>query len=133
MREGENITFRFSPAIEALIARALDHNTLTRIEQKLDAVLEQGKIIMSALTEFAATANAALAQANAGLDNIVTDEAGLAKSIQDLKDQIAAGGSNLTPADQAALDSVAATATALAARTKGVADSVPDKIEPPTA
>lgn len=82
--------------------------------------------VMSKISDFATTANAALKQANDSLDNIVSDEANLSKQIADLVAQIAASGSVLTPEDQTALDNVASTATALAARTKVAADAVPD-------
>jgi hypothetical protein len=120
-----NLSVNLSPSLESLISRAFcDNNAILTELRKI------GEQIMSALTDFAAKANAALAEANTSLDNIVTDEAALAKSIADLQAQIAAGGSVLTPEDQAALDSVASTAAALATRTKGVADAVPDAITP---
>ncbi len=69
---------------------------------------------MSKVSEFAVAVNAAF-------DNIKADEAGLAKMIQDLKDQISAG---LSPEDQAALDAVLVRANEIAA-------AVPDLPAPP--
>ncbi len=69
---------------------------------------------MSKISDFAAAVQTAL-------DDIKADEAGLAKMIQDLKDQISAG---LSPEDQAALDAVLAKANEIAA-------SVPDVPPPP--
>ena len=88
---------------------------------------------MSKITDFATAVEATLVTVNASLDNIVADEANLAKQIQDLKDQIASGASTLTPADQAALDLAATNSATLAARTKAIADAVPDLPAPPPA
>jgi predicted nucleic acid-binding Zn-ribbon protein len=88
--------------------------------------------IMSKITDFATTVQAQFDTLNASLDNIVSDEANLAKQITDLQAQIAAGNSTLNPLDQAALDSVVTNATAAAAKTAGVAAAVPDLPLPPT-
>lgn len=81
---------------------------------------------MSAVTDFAAAVQIQFDVVNTALDNIAVDETNLAKQIQDLKDQIAVGGSVLTPEDQAALNLVVTNATALATKTKTTADAVPD-------
>lgn len=103
--------------------------------RKLRNIVEKGtEKIMSKITDFAMAVQTQFDTVTGSLDNIVADEANLAKQIQDLKDQIAAGGSTLTPTDQAALDLVVTNATALAAKTKSVADNVPDlPTVPPTA
>jgi len=80
-------------------------------------IKRETRTLMSKITDFSTAVQTAL-------DNIKADEAGLAKMIQDLKDQIAAGSSNLTPEDQAALDAVLAKANDIAA-------SVPDVPPPP--
>lgn len=87
----------------------------------------------AAISAFKTAVDQAFAQVNANLDNIQADETALAKQITDLQAQIAAGGSSLTPEDQASLDAAVASATALAARTKTIADAVPDTVVPPTA
>ena len=86
---------------------------------------------MSAVSDYAAKANAAFTTINDSLDNIVADESNLAKQITDLKAQIAAGGSTLTPADKTALDTLATAGETLAAKTKSMADAVPDLPAPP--
>jgi hypothetical protein len=101
--------------------------------RKLRKTIEKGtEQIMSKITDFQTAVQASFDAVTTSLDNIVTDEANLAKQISDLQAQIAAGGSTLTPVDQAALDTLAANATALAAKTKGIADAVPDLPTPPT-
>ena len=97
---------------------------LKKFERKLDK-------IMSAVSDYAAKASFAFTEINASLDNVVADEANLAKQIADLKTQIGAGGSVLVPADQTALDTLAAAGDALAAKTKTIADGVPDLPAPP--
>jgi hypothetical protein len=99
---------------------------LKKIERKLEK-------IMSAVSDYATRANLAFTNISASLDNIVTDEANLAKQISDLVAQIAAGGSVLIPADQTALDTLAAAGDALATKTKSIADAVPDLPAPPPA
>ena len=86
---------------------------------------------MSAVSDYAVKANTAFTNINTSLDNIVADEVSLAKQISDLKSQIAAGGSNLTPEDQTALDTLATAGDALATKTKTMADAVPDLPAPP--
>ena len=88
--------------------------------------------VMSQVSVFATAVQKSFDAVTASLDNIVSDEASLAKQISDLQAQIAAGGSNLTAEDQAALDAVSVKADALAARTKAVSDAVPDLPVPPT-
>jgi hypothetical protein len=99
--------------------------------RELKKIRKDIKKVMSKVIDFAAAATAALAQANVSLDNIIVDETNLAKQIQDLKDQIANGESVLSVEDQAALNAVVVSATALADRTKTAADSVPDLPAPP--
>ena len=86
---------------------------------------------MSKITDFATAVEATLVTVNASLDNIVADEANLAKQIADLQSQIAASGSVLTAVDQAALGLAATNSATLAARTKAIADAVPDLPAPP--
>ena len=86
---------------------------------------------MSAVSDYATKANAAFTTINDSLDNIVADESNLSKQIADLKAQIASGGSVLVPADQTALDTLATAGEALAAKTKAMADAVPDLPAPP--
>jgi hypothetical protein len=97
---------------------------LKKIEKKL-------VIIMSKITDFATAANTAFTTISASLDNIVSDEANLAKQITDLKNQLASSGSNLTAEDQAALDAVVVSATTLATKTATIAEAVPDLPAPP--
>lgn len=87
---------------------------------------------MQKITEFVTATQAAFAQINTALDNIAADEVNLAKMIQDLKDQLAASQTALSPADQLALDTVLATATSMAARSQAIAEAVPDLPAPPT-
>ena len=102
----------------------LSNRRLEKIERGLEK-------IMSVITVFADKVNAAFVAINASLGNISTDEANLSKQITDLKAQIAAGGSSLTAADQAALDLVDTNSTAMASRTATIADNVPDLPAPP--
>jgi len=85
---------------------------------------------MSAISDFAATVQTSFQSVTAALDNIAADEANLAKQITDLQAQLSAAGT-LSAADQAALDSVATAASAMAAKTQGIADNVPDLPAPP--
>ncbi len=102
---------------------------------KLLDLVDKGVTILAALDDklkaFADSANAALAQANSSLDNIVADEANLSKQIEDLKALL--GSADLTPEQQALLDSVSTAASSMAARTKAMADAVPDTVAPPPA
>ncbi len=84
---------------------------------------------MSQVSDFAAATQAAFAQVNASLDNIVADETNLNKMIQDLKDQLSKSG--LSQADQDALSAVSSAAAAMVARSKSIADGVPDLPTPP--
>jgi hypothetical protein len=102
-----------------------------RIFDELKKIRKGVKKTMSAISEFATKANAAFTTVNAALDNIVADEAALAKQISDLQAQIAAGNSVLTPEDQAALDGVVTAGTALAAKVQSIADAIPDLPAPP--
>ena len=96
-------------------------------------VMKELRKIMSAITDFAAKTQTQFDDITASLANIVADEANLAKQITDLQAQLAAGSSTLTPADQAALDTVVANATALASKTADIAAAVPDLPAPPPA
>jgi len=104
-----------------------------KILRKLKKIERRLEKIMSAVSDYAAKANTAFQTISDSLDNIVADESNLAKQITDLKAQIAAGGSTLTPADQTALDTLATAGEALAAKTKTIADGVPDLPAPPPA
>ncbi len=84
---------------------------------------------MSKITDTLATVQADNVKTNAALDNIDADIANLDKQIQDLKDQLAAGG--LSPEDQAALDAVAKSSHDLAAKAQVEADKTPDLPNPP--
>jgi uncharacterized phage infection (PIP) family protein YhgE len=97
----------------------------------LHNITNQGDEIMSAISDFKTAVDEAFGQVNAGLDNIQADETTLAQQIADLKTQIGSGSSTLTPEDQAALDAIVTNANAMAARTKSIADSVPDSIPAP--
>jgi predicted phage tail protein len=101
------------------------------VVEEIRKLRKEVKKVMSKVTDFAAATKETLDQVITSLNNIVIDEANLAKQIQDLKDQIANGGSSLTPEDQAALDAVTVSATTIAARTKEIADAVPDLPVPP--
>src|ERR1017187_6060041 len=91
------------------------------------------KNVMSAVSDFSTKVQAQFDATNTSLDNIVSDEANLAKQITDLAAQIAASPSTLVPADQAALDTLVTNATAVAAKTAGIAAVVPDLPVPPPA
>jgi len=86
--------------------------------------------MMSAISDFAANVSTNFSTVSAALDNIAADEKNLAKQITDLQAQLSAAGT-LSAADQAALDSVATAAAAMAAKTQGIADAVPDLPAPP--
>ena len=94
--------------------------------EELKHLRREVKKLMSKITDFAKETQTSFDAVNASLDNIVTDEANLAKQISDLQAQIAASTSTLTPEDQAALDLIVVNAAALAAHTKSVAEAVPD-------
>ncbi len=100
-------------------------------KRKLKKVRRDIQQIMSQISDFSTAVQAAFAEIGTSLDNIVADEANLAKQIQDLKDQLSAGGS-LSPADAAALQTVADAAKAMSVKTKSIADAVPDLPPPPT-
>lgn len=117
--------------ILAMVDRAVDGQEFRRrVEAKVDTIKEGVDRMIQQVADFKTKVDAAFASVNTALDNIVTDETGLAKQIQDLKDIIAAGPITLDPASQAALDAVSASADALLARTKSIADSVPDTVTP---
>lgn len=78
--------------------------------------------------------NKAFADMSAALDNIAADEATLALQIDALTKQIGdliAAGGTLSAADFDALSVVRNAAVAMAARTKGIADAVPDPVPAP--
>jgi seryl-tRNA synthetase len=101
---------------------------------KLRKEIKRGfKKVMSQVTDYTTKVQAQFDATNASLDNIVSDEANLAKQITDLAAQIAASPSTLVPADQAALDTLVTNATAVAAKTAGIAAAVPDLPAPPPA
>lgn len=86
--------------------------------------------IDSLVTDF----NAAFADMSAALVNIAADEANLAKQIDALVKQVGdliAAGGTLSAADFDALTAVRNTAVDMAAKTKGIADAVPDPVPPP--
>ena len=99
---------------------------LTEVLQKLEDLAVLGRKMNADIKAFKDAVDAQFVAVGASLDNIVADEASLAKQIQDLKDQIAAGTSVLSAEDKAALDGVIASATSLVTRTKAVADAVPE-------
>lgn len=119
--------------IDSLTVQLLDQQQFQEIINRLTKL--QGDIhhMAAAISAFKQAVDQAFAQVNTNLDNIQADEAGLAKQITDLQAQIAAGSSVLTAEDQAALDATVAAANAVAARTKTIADSVPDTVAPPVA
>lgn len=103
-----------------------ENQVLSRLDilrQGVDKMLQQ-------IADFKTKVDGAFATVNKGLDNIIADEASQAKQIQDLKALIAAGTSTLDPASQAALDALSADADALVARTKAIAEAIPDTITP---
>ncbi len=100
-------------------------------KRKLKKVRRDIQQIMSQISDFSTAVTAAFAEIGTSLDNIVADEANLAKQIQDLKDQLIAGGT-LSATDLAALKAVSDNATAMAAKSKSIADAVPDLPPPPT-
>lgn len=85
----------------------------------------------AAISAFKTVVDQAFAEVNANLDNIQADEAGLAKQIADLQAEVASGSSTLTPEAQKMLDDTLAAANAMVARTKAVADAVPDTVTAP--
>lgn len=83
------------------------------------------------IDQFATQTNAAYADIRAAVLNIVSDEAGQAQTIQDLKDAIANNPSDtLSPESQAALDGVLANALSIRDSLKAVADAIPDAPPP---
>jgi flagellar hook-associated protein FlgK len=103
------------------------------IYKELRKIRKGVKKVMSAVTDFTAKVQKQFDDTNTSLDNIVADEANLAKQITDLAAQIAASPSTLVPADQTALDTLVTNATAVAAKTAGIAAAVPDLPAPPPA
>jgi t-SNARE complex subunit (syntaxin) len=101
------------------------------IYKELRKIRKGVKKVMSVFTDFAAKVQAQFDATNTSLDNIVADEANLAKQITDLAAQIAASPSTLVPADQTALDTLVTNATTLASKTAGIAAAVPDLPAPP--
>ncbi len=100
---------------------------LSSIEKKVAKMSEQ---IDGLVTDF----TKAFADMGAALDNIAADEANLAKQITALQTQIEAmiaAGGTLGEADFEALNQVRIAAVNMAARTKAIADAVPDPVPPP--
>ena len=97
---------------------------LTNLERQMSS-------ITNAITAFKTQVDAAFASITDSLNNIAADEATLSQQIQDLKAQLEAGG-NLSTEDQAALDAVAQSASDLAAKTKQIADTIPEAPPAPT-
>ncbi len=91
--------------------------TLMSIEGKVNKMSEQ-------IDTLAAEFTTAFTEISTALDNIATDEAALAAQITDLVAQLATAGLNAADFDK--LVTVRNAATALAVRTKGIADAVPD-------
>lgn len=124
----DNMTITFD--ISDRLWKLLNHDEL---RSAINQILTNGEQLMSKITDFVETTNSVLADTSASLNNIAGDVSGLKADIQALKDQIAAGGSNLTPEDQQALDGLLASATSLAMRANQLAGETPDHVEPPTA
>ena len=83
---------------------------------------------------FAAQEAANLAATATALTGITTGIAALDADIQQLQAQIAASSSTLTPADQAALDTIVASSGALVTQAQGISTSIPAPAPPaPTA
>jgi hypothetical protein len=85
---------------------------LAELSSGFDKLFKQGKNIMATLDEFITAQNGF----NAALETALTDIGG---DIQNLNDQIAAlvaAGGTLTPAQQAALDALVVSGTALQAK-----------------
>lgn len=95
-------------------------------------VRKENQKLMSVISDFATKVQAAFSSVNDSLTNIAADEANLAKMISDLKDQLAAGAP-ISPADMQHLADISTAADAMAAKTKEIADSVPDLPAPPPA
>jgi outer membrane murein-binding lipoprotein Lpp len=87
------------------------------LDQNLNNKLEQ---IMSQITDFAAKCQASLDKVSGDLDSITTDIAALNTLIQTLQNS----PGTLGPADQAALDTIATNAAALATKADGVVPPV---------
>ena len=94
----------------------------------------QGANKMSPVQTFAAQEAANLAATATALTGITTGIAALDADIQQLQAQIAASSSTLTPADQAALDTIVASSGALVTQAQGISTSIPAPAPPaPTA
>ena len=127
-----------NPSMSAETIRFLE-SLFTKLTKRLDrqhkAVVALGELMARVddkITAFAAQVNDALAQVNTNLENVVADEQALAKQIADLQAQIANDpGSDLSPESQALLDGIVTTSASAAAKTKQMADSVPDSVTPP--
>lgn len=85
------------------------------------------KMIRTALQTYVDVVTANYAKINSNLDNINGDTTNLLQQIVDLKALM----SELSPEEQAALDALVVSATALSDRTQVAADSVPDLPTPP--
>lgn len=95
-----------------------------------ERVIRMSEQIDSLVVDF----NKAFADMSAALANIAADEANLAKQIDALVKQVAdlvAAGGTVSAADLEALSVVRNAAVDMAARTKGIADAVPDPAPPP--
>lgn len=95
-----------------------------------ERVIQMSEQIDSLVTDF----NKAFADMAAALDNIAADEASLATQIDALVKQVGdliAAGGTLSAADFEALSVVRNAAVAMAEKTKGIADAVPDPVPPP--
>ncbi len=78
---------------------------------------------------FVTSVGNAFNEVTSSLENLSGDVQNLNKQIQDLQAQLG----NLSPEDQAKLDSVVTSASALASRAKTLADQTPDLPPAPTA
>lgn len=95
----------------------------------LKAIDERDKRMSEQVDSLVTDFNKAFADLSASLDNIAADEQRLADQITALTKQIAdilAAGGTLSAADFDALSVVRNAAVAMAAKTKGIADAVPE-------
>ncbi len=101
------------------------------VYKQLKKLRKEVRHFMATFAEDVAVLKAANKKTNDALVNIAGDVVNLDKMIQDLKDQIAASGTVLTPADQAAFDTLVAEASAAADKAQTIADQTPEPPPPP--
>ena len=125
-----NFVISVDPNVTAIlkaVASGLTNNgtQIAQVQADLAETKETLKKMNDDIKAAADAQAAAFVELNAALDNIVTDEAALAQQIADLNAKLEAG-QTLSAEDKAALAGIASAATGMAARTKSIADAVPD-------